>query len=117
MNLKSFQLKMCAASALISTIAYVLIGYYTNCWTWTIFIFLLVPLMPFLVGLKKLKLSYDFLVVIIYLVLGFAFDGWHPWWVLFLTIPIYHIFLDDILRKRKNKKEKEKEEVEVEIID
>ncbi|MBE6132578.1 MAG: hypothetical protein E7180_04220 [Erysipelotrichaceae bacterium] len=121
MKLKSFQKKMCAVSTFIAIIAYVLVSHFTSCWTWTLFIFLIIPLMPVLVGLKKLTLSYDLLVVIVYLILGFAIGGWHPWWVLFLTIPIYHIFVDDIKRKKKlNKffaKDEDKEEVDVEIID
>lgn len=119
--MKSFQKKMCAISLFLAIIAYVLISYYTSCWTWTLFIFLLVPLMPFLVGLKKISLSYDLFIVVLYLVIGFAFGGWHPWWVLFLTIPIYHIFVDDIKRKKKMEKAKksnsQNEEVEVEIVD
>lgn len=33
---------------------------------------------------------YPIAVVIIYLVLGFAFNLWHPGWFLFLTIPFYY---------------------------
>ena len=101
MKLKTFQRKMCAISCFLATILYVLVSYYTSCYTWTLFFFLLIPLMPVLVGLKKVSLSYDLLVVISYLVLGISQNGWHPWWVLFLTIPIYHIFIDDCRKKKK----------------
>lgn len=117
MNMRSFQLKMCGVSTFLAIIAYVLVGYYTSCWTWSLFIFAIIPLMPFLVGLKKIHISYDLIIVAIYLVLGFTINGWHPWWVLFLTIPVYHIFLDDILRKRKKAREAAQNQVEVEIID
>ena len=103
MKLKSFQKKMCAAAVFIAVISYVLISYFTSCWTWTLFIFLIIPFMPFLVGLKRIKFSYDLLVIIAYLIIGFAAGGWHPWWVLFLTIPVYHIFFDDIKIKKKIK--------------
>ena len=110
--MKNFRVKMCASSALIAVIAYVLVGYYTKCWTWSLFIFLIVPLMPFLTGLKKITITYDLIVVIVYLVLGFTIKGWHPWWVLFLTIPIYHIFFDDVFKHRKKKKI-----IDVEVVD
>lgn len=117
MNLKSFQRKMCAISCFLAIILYVLVGYYTSCWTWTLAFFLLIPLMPFLVGLQKISLSYDLFVVIAYLILGFTIGGWHPWWVLFLTIPIYHIFLDDIKKKKKSKTQIKIDDLDIEIID
>ena len=30
------------------------------------------------------------MVVIIYLLIGFQFELWHPGWLLFLTIPLYY---------------------------
>ncbi|MDR1016839.1 MAG: helix-turn-helix domain-containing protein [Coriobacteriales bacterium] len=33
---------------------------------------------------------YPLLVVIVYLVIGFAFGWWHPGWLLFLTVPLYY---------------------------
>lgn len=33
---------------------------------------------------------YPILVVIIYLLIGFQFELWHPGWLLFLTIPLYY---------------------------
>ena len=32
------------------------------------------------------------LAVIIYLLLGIVFDLWHPSWLIFLIIPIFHVF-------------------------
>lgn len=37
-----------------------------------------------------LTLPYPFIVAIVYLFIGFSSGGWHPWWILFLTIPIYY---------------------------
>lgn len=33
---------------------------------------------------------YPLVVTVIYLLLGFVFDIWHPAWILFITIPIYY---------------------------
>lgn len=33
---------------------------------------------------------YPVVIVLLYLFIGFVFDGWHPWWMLFLTIPVYY---------------------------
>ena len=37
-----------------------------------------------------LKFPYLIIVVILYCGLSFAFDIWHPLWIIFLTIPIYY---------------------------
>ena len=37
-----------------------------------------------------LKFPFFLIVVIIYCGLSFAFDIWHPLWIIFLTIPIYY---------------------------
>jgi len=36
---------------------------------------------------------YPLIVTVIYLLLGFGFDVWHPTWILFITIPIYYSFV------------------------
>lgn len=33
---------------------------------------------------------YALVCVIIFLILGFCFNLWHPGWIIFLTIPIFH---------------------------
>ena len=88
--------RICGVTIFICLIAYILIGYYgtkanfNHPWAYGALVFLLVPLMPVLLGLKKLYFSYTLIVIIAYLVIGFVFHGWHPWWVLFLTIPVYY---------------------------
>jgi transcriptional regulator with XRE-family HTH domain len=37
-----------------------------------------------------LAFPYPLVVTVIYLILGFSFDLWHPAWVLFITIPIFY---------------------------
>lgn len=35
--------------------------------------------------------AYPILVTIVYLILGFTVDYWHPGWILYLTIPLFYI--------------------------
>ncbi len=119
---RKFLGRLAAVSGFISAIAYVLLGYYTGCWTWTLFVFLFVPL-SYALFEAKIIFTYEAVVIAAYLVLGFTIDGWHPWWVLFLTIPVYHVLFDDPLNKlfrriRGEDKEEEKvKEVDAEEID
>lgn len=39
---------------------------------------------------------YYILVLLMYLSIGFAFDKWHPTWLLFLTIPMYYTVIATI---------------------
>lgn len=45
---------------------------------------------------KKILLvfPYPVLTVIIFLIIGFSFDKWHPGWMVFLTIPFYYWLVD-----------------------
>lgn len=97
-----FREKFVAASFLIALIAFVLLHYYLpehKNYAWLVF--LLVPLAPFITGLKKITISYTMLVVIVYLILGFVCHWWHPGWVLFLTIPVFYIFFPKDFKKKK----------------
>jgi len=52
-------------------------------------------------AIKSLLVStYTIILVVVYVVLGAVLDGWHPWWLIFLTIPIYASLIEAILRKR-----------------
>lgn len=73
-----FREKFVAASFLISIIVFILLNYYlkeNKGYAW--FAFLLVPLAPFITGLKRITITYSFLVVVLYLVLGFTCHWWH----------------------------------------
>lgn len=106
-----FRKKLCAATFFLVMIAHVILGYTLKQITGTndgysygFLLYILVPSMPFLVGLKRINISYEFAILVIYfsicitvqlttknLVTG-PVRLWHPLWVLFLTIPVYHIF-------------------------
>ena len=40
---------------------------------------------------RKMDGAYPIFITILYLVLGFFFNLWHPGWLLFLTIPLYYM--------------------------
>ncbi len=50
-----------------------------------------------------LAFPYPVLVCIVYLLLGFLCDWWHPGWILFLTVPIYYSIADIVVHKRSPK--------------
>ena len=41
-------------------------------------------------GSLWLAFPYPILAVIIYFILGYAFNLWHPGWLIFITIPLYY---------------------------
>ena len=53
-------------------------------------------------GIKLLKFPFPLFVVLVFVVLGFALNVWHPTWLLFLLIPIYYHFAGALtVRKKK----------------
>ena len=102
--------KICSATIFLCIIANVLLGYLVNRFTgsnegyyYGFLLYILVPVMPFLVGLKKIHITYEFALLVIYITVCVTVQIatknsenpvllWHPGWVIFLTIPIYHIF-------------------------
>lgn len=57
----------------------------------------LMALLPVGCTLMGLGAMYAVVVTIVYLVLGFLLDNWHPGWLLFLSIPLYYYISQGIL--------------------
>ena len=106
-----FRKKLCAATFFIVVILHVVLGYLLHHFTgspdgyyYGFLLYILVPAMPFLVGLKQIHISYEFAILVLYFTICLSVQLttkntesgsvylWHPLWVMFLTIPIYHIF-------------------------
>ena len=83
--------RLVAATPLISLLIYLLIGNLTGIWDKSLLIFLLIPAMPTILGMKTIKITFSLIIIIIYVVIGVAFDLWHPGWIIFLLVPIYYI--------------------------
>ncbi|MFZ2539267.1 MAG: helix-turn-helix transcriptional regulator [Oscillospiraceae bacterium] len=45
-----------------------------------------------------LAIPYPIICTIIFLLLGFFIDAWHPAWIIFLTIPIYYCVVEAITK-------------------
>jgi hypothetical protein len=85
--------KILAATPLLAVFTFLLLIFVIEVpakFAWMVF--LMIPIMPYLVGKKQIRLSFGLFVTIIYIILGFAFDWWHPGWIIFLLIPVFHIF-------------------------
>lgn len=89
MSLKN---KIIAATPFVSLIIFLLCGYCWGLWHPGWVAFLLIPAVPVILGVKKIKHIYPVICVIAYLSMGFFADLWHPGWIIFLTIPIVSIF-------------------------
>jgi len=87
--------------------AYLGLGFLWDWWHPGWLIFLAIPVYYQLVSMaeitsmrKKLnRFPIAVLCVLAYLLLGFFFDVWHPTWMIFLTIPLYHCFVSAVFRK------------------
>jgi len=59
------------------------------------------------------KLMYNLpvpILAIVYLIMGFVWDLWHPGWIIFLAILVYYPVLSTITSHRKKKKSEREEE-------
>ncbi len=90
-----------ASVPLLTVIAYLVMGFVFP-WGWRIgwLVFFLIPIIPSFVSAvrrrKASRFSYPVLVAGVYLLLGMWRGMWHPWWILFLTIPLYYIICTTI---------------------
>ena len=84
--------------------AYLCMGLFLHAWHPTWLIFLTIPVFYTMVTVyrsgsfrKKANVfPYPILCVIFYLAIGFDYNLWHPGWLLFLTIPVYYIIVNNI---------------------
>lgn len=95
MNMKH---RIIDATPLITLFIFLLLGFIgkemgENWWKFAWLVFLLIPLMPIILGVKKLRISYTLIVIVAYILMGVFWPdyGWHPGWIIFLTIPIVNI--------------------------
>jgi len=87
--------------------AYLAMGFLWNWWHPGWLIFLAIPVYYQLAAMagtaqmrKKLNtFPISVLCVLAYLLLGFFFDVWHPTWMIFLLIPLYHCLVSTVFKK------------------
>ena len=88
----SLKQKIIAATPLICLIIFLLLGFVFGLWHPGWCVFLLIPLTPIILGVKKIRNLYSFICVVIYVLMGIIWNLWHPGWIIFLTIPVVAIF-------------------------
>lgn len=101
--------------ALLVIAAYLTLGFLVDgAWAiyWTLFLLIPVPgqIAVSIIKRKFCQFPIPLIVTFAYLYLGMAFGMWHPWWLLFLSIPIYYsVFgpLDKAIFEHSLNKEKE----------
>lgn len=93
--------RIVAATPLICLIIYLCCGFIGGIWHPTWLVFLMIPIIPFLLGVKKLQHVYPLICVIAYIIIGIVWECWHPGWIIFLTIPVYYILFPTYLRKKQ----------------
>jgi transcriptional regulator with XRE-family HTH domain len=97
---------------IVVVIVYLLLGFYKNFWHPGWLIFMTIPLYYFVVSLfDKEKtheektgwwmIPYSILTVVVYFLVGYYFDLWHPTWLIFLTIPLFY-FVVSLLTPTKD---------------
>lgn len=92
---------------LLSTIAYLLIGFLCNLWHpgWLLFFVPLIASGIFDCIAKKNPSSFPIVLIVtgVYLLLGCTWGLWHPYWALFLIIPAFYCVVEPIKHANKKK--------------
>ena len=97
----SLRSKIRVVTPLTCVVIYLFLGFQFGLWLEGALVFLLIPVMPILLGYRKLRLSIPLIITIVYFVLGFGFDAWHPGWLVFLLIPIIQTLIAPSSKTRK----------------
>ena len=81
-----------------------------NGWNYSWIVWLLLPtFLSLFESIKRRKASlflFPVLITAIYLFIGMYFKAWHPYWLLFLSIPIYYLITEAIDKNAIFKKKK-----------
>lgn len=111
MNLKN---RIIIATPLICLFLFLLIGFVWDLWHPGWLVFLLSPIMPYLLGKKKIKFSIPLIIVIIYILIGAIWNLWHPGWIILILIPIFMILFPYNIKVTRYKNENKTIYVDVE---
>lgn len=52
--------------------------------------------------LRYKNFPFALVIVVLYILLGAVFNAWHPAWLLFLVIPLWHSFLEAVKKDNAN---------------
>lgn len=87
----SIKQRILCATPIISLMIFLSMGFIWNMWAWGSLAFLLIPLMPVILGEINPEYIFPFVVCGVYIGLGLGLNLWHPTWIMFLLIPVYYI--------------------------
>lgn len=97
----TFTNRFIAATPILVTIAYLIMGFEFDLWHPGWVIFILIPLMPALLKPRTaIRGLFPLIVVAIYLLIGFIWELWHPGWIIFLFIPVFYILFPERRKDR-----------------
>ena len=112
----SFKNRLIAVTPMICLFFFLLLGFAWDLWHPGWLVFLLIPIMPYLVGKKKLRFSIPLIITRIYLIMGFGWNLWHPGWIIFLLIPVFTTLIGSskikIIKKDANKNDEDYIDIE-----
>lgn len=92
----TFTSRFIAATPILVTIAYLIMGFEFDLWHPGWVIFILIPLMPALLKPRtEIRGLFPLIIVAIYLLMGFIWGLWHPGWIIFLFIPVFYILFPE----------------------
>ena len=95
--------------ALFVSIIYLAMGFIWDLWHPGWIVFLTIPIYASIVDWRRgdrkgslwRRFPYAVAITVVYLLLGFVWDLWHPGWVIYLTIPIYSAIARSVDASRK----------------
>lgn len=90
-RVSTWQKKVMAVTPGLCLFVFLLLGFQWDLWRYAWLVFLLIPFMPFLIGIKRIRFTFGLLITSIYLAIGLIWNGWHPWWILFILVPLFEI--------------------------
>ncbi len=105
----SFYPYFCGGISLLLLFAFILVGLFIpNAWSWSWIFLLFIPVcITFYLAIGSRNpnvFCYPLLILAIYCFLGIYFHYWHPYWCLFLSIPLYYLFASWLYEKIKRRK-------------
>lgn len=83
--------KIIAITPFVSLFIFFILGLFFDKWHPGWVVLLLIPIMPYLVGRKKISIT--FVAIVIYVTLGLAFNLWDKAWIVIFLVPIFHILI------------------------
>lgn len=114
-----------AATPFLCLIAYILMGFFlpnSIGWSQTWIVFLLIPIVPSIFSAIENRafctFCYPVFITGIYLILGMVYGLWHPYWFLFITIPVYYVVfapIDKAIQRSILKCRFKKQSIDVEV--